>query len=157
MADPQKVISNNALQEANLLHSPQSNESKERVKWEAQYSPFGPPGRPYVKRDYPMMLYLAGRPENGMGPDCILEQETVDVHESGREEFLRSRGFRETPLDALAAFQGQQLEFAKLAANLEHQKQHMSPKAAAEIDAAQDASATHLPMVPETPIKPRAK
>jgi hypothetical protein len=157
MADPQKVISSNALQEANLLHSPQSNESKERVKWEAQWSSFGPGLRPYVKRDYPMMLYLAGRPESGMGPDTIIEQEIVE-DAGGQEDFLRSRGFRPTPLEALEAFQGQQLEFAKLAANLEYQKKNqLSPRAAAEVEAAQDASPTHLPMVPETPIKQRVK
>jgi hypothetical protein len=157
MADPQKVISTDRLQEANLLHSPQSNESVERVKWEAQYTPFGPPGRPYVKRDYPMMMFLAGRPESGMGPDTIIEQEIVE-DSGGQEDFLRSRGFRETPLEAIKAFQGQQLEFAKLAANLEYQKKNqLSPRAAAEVEAAQEASAGHLPMVPETPIKPRAK
>ncbi len=140
-----------------ILHSPDSPESLERCKWEAQYSQYGPPGRPYVKREYPLMMYLAGRPENGMGPDVILEQETVDLPGS-QEDFLRSRGFRETPGKALAAFSGQQLEFAKLAANLEYQKKNqLSGKAAAEVDAAQDAHPTHLPMVPETPIKPRAK
>ena len=157
MADPQKVISSNALQEANLLHSPQSEESKERVKWEAQYSAFGPGLRPYVKRDYPMMMYLAGRPENGMGPDTIIEQEIVEDSGS-HEDFLRSRGFRPTPKEALEMFQGQQVEFAKLAANLEYQKKNqLSPRAAAEVEAAQDAHAGHLPGVPETPIRPRAK
>lgn len=138
-----------------ILHPTGSPESKERIKWEAQHSAYGPPGRPYVKRDYPMMLHLAGRPDCGMGPDAILEQEIVDAPGS-QEEFLRARGFRETPADALAHFKAQQTEFAALAANLEYQKKNqLSPKAAAEVEAAQDAHPTHLPMVPETPIKPR--
>jgi hypothetical protein len=154
--NPATPLSSNALQEANLLHSPQSPESKERVKWEAQYSAFGPGLRPYVKREYPMMLHQAGRPESGMGPDTIIEQLIID--DEREYELYRSRGFRETPLEALEAFSAQQLEFAKLAANLEYQKKNqLSPRAAAEVEAAQDASPHHLPMVPETPIRPRAK
>ncbi len=145
------------------LYPPGSPESKERTKWEAQHSAYGPPGRPYVKREYPLMMHLAGRPVDDygnpkMGPDTIIEQELVDYGESGREEFLRSRGFRETPLEALKAFKAQQTEFAELAANLEYQKKNqLSPKAAAEVEAAQDAHPTHLPMVPETPIRPRSQ
>ncbi len=145
-----------------IVHSPAAPESRERTKWEAQNSIYGYGKRPYVKRDYPLMLHLAGRPldDHGnekMGPDVILEQEIVEGP-GGQEEFLRSRGFRDTPLEALQLFKAQQTEYATLAANLEYQKKHtLSPKAAAEVEAAQDAHAGHLPMVPETPIKPRAK
>lgn len=139
-----------------ILHSPDSNESKERVKWEAQYSPFGPGLRPYVKRPFPMMIHLAGPPPGGMGPVTIIEQ--MEVGSEQEMEFPYARGFRETPLDAILAYEAQQLEFAKLAANLEYQKKNqLSVKAAAEVEAAQDASPTHLPMVPETPVKPRVK
>jgi hypothetical protein len=140
----------------NILHSPSTNEAKERVKFEAQYSAFGPGLRPYIKRQYPMMMHLAGPPEGGMGATAIIDQIVVDSeHES---EFPYSRGFRDTPLDAILAYEAQQLEFAKLAANLEYQKKNqLSPRAAAEVEAAQDAHPTHLPMVPETPVKPRAK
>ena len=154
--NPAAPIATPTLAEANLLHSPQSNESKERVKWEAQYSPFGPGLRPYVKRDWPMMWYLGGRPEGGMGPDTIIEQ--VEIASEDETDFHRSRGFRPTPLEAIAVFVAQQKEFAELAANLEYQKKNqLSPRAAAEVEAAQDASPHHLPMVPETPIRPRAK
>lgn len=140
-----------------IVHSPAAPESRERVKWEAQNGPYGYAKRPYVKRDYPMMLHLAGRPASGIGPDTILEQEIVDGP-GPQEEFLRSRGFCDTPLDALAAFKAQSQEFARLAANLEYQKKNeLSPLAAAEVEAAQDAHDGHLPMVPVTPIKPRAK
>ncbi len=144
-----------------IVHSPAAPESRERCKWEAQNSIYGHAKRPYVKRDYPMMLHLAGRPKDEMGndkmgPDTIIEQVEVEGP-GGQEDHLRSRGFRETPLEALAAFKAQQKEFAELAANLDYQKTRMSPKAAADIDAAQDAHAGHLPSVPETPIRPRAK
>lgn len=140
-----------------IVHSPAAPESRERVKWEAQNGPYGYAKRPYVKRDYPTMMYLAGRPESGIGPDTILESELVDEPGS-HYDFLHGRGFRETPTDALAAFKAQSQEFARLAANLEYQKQNeLSPRAAAEVEAAQDASPTHLPMVPVTPIKARPK
>lgn len=153
--NPAAPLSTNAMQEANLLHSPQSPESKERVKWEAQHSLYGPGLRPYVKRDYPMMLHQAGRPESGMGPDTIIEQVIID--DEREYELYRSRGFRETPLEALTHFQAEQTEFAKLAANIDYQKRTLSPNAIKEVEAAQDASPHHMPMVPVTPIKPRAK
>jgi hypothetical protein len=144
-----------------VVHSPASPESKERCKWEAQNSMYGYGRRPYVKRDWPMMWYLAGRPldergEPKMGPDTIIEQ--VEIESEEQTEYHRSRGFRPTPLEALEVFKKQQTEFASLAANLEYQKKNqLSPRAAAEVEAAQDASATHLPMVPETPIRSRAR
>jgi len=139
-----------------VLVNPDSLEAKERVKWEAQHTPYGPPGRSYVHRDFPMMLHLAGPPFGGLGPITIIEQQEVG---SEREaEFYRSRGFRPTPLEALEAYEAQQVEFAKLNANLEYQKKNtLSPRAAAEVEAAQNAVAGHLPSVPVTPIKPRAK
>lgn len=153
--NPATVISSNRMQDDNLLHSPQSNESKEYVKWEAQYTRFGPGERPYVKREYPMMLHQAGRPDSGIGPDTIIEQ--VVIHDEREYEPYRSRGFRETPLDALEHFTAEQTEFSRLAANLEYQKKTLSPRAVAEVEAAQDAATGHLPSVPVTPIRPRAK
>ncbi len=142
--------------DANILHSPSTNEAKERVRWEAQYTPFGPGLRPYIKREYPMMLHLAGPPESGLGAITIIDQITVDSDHEAEAPY--ARGFRDTPLDAILAYEAQQLEFAKLAANLDYQKKNeLSPRAAAEVDAAQDAHPTHLPMVPVTPIRPKAK
>ncbi len=145
-----------------IVYSPAAPESRERTKWEAQTSVYGYGKRPYVKRDYPLMLHLAGRPldEHGnekMGLDTILEQEIVEGP-GPQEEFLRSRGFRDTPLEALEMFRKQQAEYAALAANLDYQKKNtLSPRAAAEVEAAQDAHPGHLPGVPETPIRPKAK
>lgn len=139
-----------------VLHSPETNEARERVKWEAQYTPYGPGLRPYVFREYPWMLHKAGPPEGGLGAITIIEQVVVDTPEEA--EAYRRRGFRESPNQALVAYDQEQIEFAKLAANLEYQKARtLSPAAAAEVSAAQDAHSGHLPMVPVTPIKPRAK
>lgn len=140
-----------------ILRDPDSNESKERVKWEAQRSEFGPPDRPYVWRPYPMMLHKAGRPSGGLGAACIIETEEVG---SEREaDAYRSRGFRPTPLEALELWDAEQLEFAKLAAERNHEvaHNHHSEKAQAEIARAEAIAVDHLPSVPETPIKPRAR
>lgn len=140
-----------SMADANVVHSPSSAYAKERIKWEANFTALGPGQRPYVKREYPMMIFLGGRPEGGLGADTVIAYETVG---SDREfEEWRHRGYRPSPNEAIEAYQAQELEYARLNANLEHQKKHtLSEKAAAEVSAAQDAVTGHLPMVPETPI-----
>lgn len=149
--DTESPKATQAFADANVMHSPSSGYAKERVKWEAFPSTLGQGLRPYVKRIFPMIVYLGGRPEGGLGADTVIAYETVG---SEREfDAFRQRGYRETPNEALEVFQAQELEYAKLNANLEHQKRHgLSEGAAAEVTAAQDAVTGHLPMVPETPI-----
>jgi hypothetical protein len=138
------------------LYSPESNYAKEIRKFEAQRSEFGIGERPYVFRPYPMMLHLAGQPPGGMGPIAILEtQEVVSEREAAQ---YRQRGFRDTPLEAIEFYDAQQTEFMKLAAEQNYDvKNKLTPKAGAEVLAAQDAYPGHLPSVPVTPIKPRSK
>lgn len=139
-----------------IVATPETSESKERVKWEAEHSMYGPPQRRYVYRDYPLMMHKAGRPENGMGKDCITE--TVVVESETQEAAKWHEGFRRHPVEALETYTGQSLEIAKLAANLDWQTKHgLSDKAVAEVHAAQAAHAGHLPSVPVTPIKKRVK
>lgn len=140
-----------------ILRDPDSNEAKERVKWEAQHTAFGPAQRPYVRRDYPMMLHRADRPSGGMGAAIIVEHQEVG---SEREaEVYRSRGFRPTPLEALDVWDKQQHEFAELAAarNYDVAHGHHNERAQSEIAQAEAAAVDHLPSMPITPIKPRAK
>lgn len=138
-----------------ILHSPETPFSKESVKWESQHTAMGPGLRPYEFRDYPMMLHKAGRPDNGLGADCIVDTRTVDSELE--EAHARHEGFRRTPLEALKDYTASQLEFAKLAAEIEYDKKHkLSPNAVAEVEAAQDAHVGgHMPMVPES--KPKRK
>lgn len=142
----------------NILRDPKSPEAQERRKFEAQYSEFGPPGRPYVKRDYPMMLHKAGRPSGGMGGPIIVEHQEVG---SEREaDAYRSQGFRPTPLEALEVWESQQFEYAELAAERNHDvlvRNRHSEAAQREISVAESQAVDHLPSVPTTPIKPRAK
>lgn len=137
-----------------ILIDPDCVESKERRKWEAQYTPWGPPARPHVHREYPMMLHLAGRPPSGMGAAIIVE--TQEVGSEVERELYRSRGFRATPLEALDVWEAQQREFAELAAERNYQVKHgkHSERAQAEIAQAEAVATDHLPSMPVTPIKP---
>jgi hypothetical protein len=126
------------------------------VKWEAQQTQMGPGLRPYVYHDYPMMLHKAGRPDNGLGADLIVDTRVVDSE--SEEEQARHQGFRRTPLEALEGYKGEQLEFAKLAAEIEYEKKKkLSPAAIAEVEAAQEAHPGHMPSVPVTSIAPRKR
>lgn len=139
-----------------VLHPPESAYAKERVKWEAQGTEMGPGGRPFVFHRYPMMMHKAGRPENGLGPHVITESREVSGENA--QTALEHEGFRETPLEAIDAFEAQTVEIAKLAAEIEYDKKHkLSPGAVAEVEQAQAAHRGHMPTVPETPIKPRGK
>lgn len=146
-----------------VLYAPESPESQERTKFEAQYSPWGPPKKPYMFGPYPMMLHMAGPPSKlpgapvtAMGAITIVD--TIVVQSEGEGNVYRERGFRNTPLEALDAYEQMIGQHAELAANLEYQKKNtLSEPAAAEVQRAQDAVSGHLPAVPVTPIAPRRK
>lgn len=137
-----------------VLHSPDNAFSKESVKWEAQTSAMGPGLRPYVKRDYPMMLHLAGPPKGGLGAPEIIE--TIEVGSEREASAHESRGFKPTPLEALAHYDAQLTEFATLAAERNSEVRRASERAKAEVEQAEAAAgAQHLPTIQETPIRRR--
>jgi hypothetical protein len=137
-----------------ILIDPDSAEAKERVKWEAQYTQYGPGARPYVKRDYPMLLHKAGRPAGGLGAAEIVEMQEVGSEQEA--EVYRQRGFRPTPLEAIEHWEAEQTLFAELAAERAWEVKHgrHGEKAQQEIVRAEAAAVDHLPSVPVTPIKP---
>lgn len=125
--------------------------AKEMVKHEAGYTDFGPPGRPYIRRDFPMTLHKAGR-RDGVTPDIL---ETKQVENEKAAALAQHEGFYPTPLEALEAFHAQDLELAKLAAERHENERRMSRLAQAEGRAADDAEGSHVASVPTTPIKPK--
>lgn len=134
-----------------ILHSPESAFAKERRKWEAHPSELGPGERPWVFREYPMMLYRA------LSPSTTAPMESQIADDELQADALRGRGFRPTPLEAIDAHEAQALEFAKLAAEREHEiKYKLSEKAAAEVRAAEADYSGHMPSVPVTPIPPKS-
>lgn len=136
-----------------ILRDPDAIESKMIAAFEAQMSVYGPGQRPYQHRPYPMMLHLAGRPSSGLGAATIVE--TQEVGSSNEAEFYRSRGFRETPLEAIEMWDKQQFEFAELAANRNWQTAHgrIGEKAQAEVRRAEAAHTDHMPDMPVAPVK----
>lgn len=137
-----------------VLHSPESAESQERVKWEAQRSQYGEPLRPYVYRDYPLMMHLAGPPAGGVGAITIID--TVVVGGTTEEDTHRQRGFRRTPDEAVKFYDDQQTEFMTLSAERAYDvKYKLGERAVAEVIKAENAHPGHLPSMPVTPIKPR--
>ena len=142
-----------------VLVVPETAEAAERRKWEAQYSPYGPGERPYIYREFPLMLHKAGKPldKDGnpkLGAAEIIETKTVaSLDEETREN---ANGFYRNPADAVQKFKAQEVEIAKLAAEIEYEKaRKLSPEARAEVEAAQNAFAGHMPMVPETAVRRR--
>lgn len=136
---------------------PQATEyAKEMAKWEAQDSQWGKAGRPYVFQEFPKRMYRAAHVA-GKGAE-VVEAHTVNTVDEERN--LQSRGFYFGQAAAFEAVRQTQTEFGKLAAEREHEIQHgrLSERATNEVRAAEAAhGSTHMPMVPETPIKRRGR
>ena len=140
-----------------VLYPAESRYAQERVKYEAQGSEMGAGLRPYVYREYPTNMHLAGIPPGEVGAPRIIQTE-YNCDETMAQN-LESRGWRKNPLDALKAYEAQKLEEAKLAANIEFEiaKGRISANAVAEVRAAQADTDGHMPVVAETPIRRRIK
>jgi hypothetical protein len=134
-----------------ILHSPESSYAKERRKWEAHPSEIGPGERPWVFREYPMMMYRA------LSPSTTAPMEQAIAADEQEGASFHGRGFRPTPLAAIEAHEAQALEFATLAAEREHEiKYKLSEKAGAEVRAAEADYSGHMPSVPMTPLPPKS-
>ena len=103
---------------------------------------------PFIPSEFPKMLYKAARADGG---PRISEQ--LIVHSEQEESNALSRGWSIGQEAAIEAVTAQDREFAKLAAERSFEARRMSPKAQAEIAAHEEASSTHLPTIPETPIR----
>lgn len=136
-----------------VIHAPETAYAQEMRKWEAQYTQYGPPGRPYVYAEFPKLLYKGTRQSDG-----TRTLEHVKVHTDDEQRNMQSRGFCLTQELALDALDREHTEHGILAAELNFEARRMSAKAAAEIDAAQQAhGARHLPTMPEGKKRGRPK
>lgn len=134
-----------------LAYTKESAYAQERRKHESQHTDFGPPGRPYTFQEYPKRLYKAIRPDTG-------GQVTFDGRDAGNsteERNLLSRGYRCGQDKALELLDKTAFAVAEAAANRAYQEQRMSAKARAEAEAADNATAAHLPEIPEKPRRGR--
>lgn len=107
--------------------------------------------------DYPRMLYKAVKADGGPTVDVLNGSGTLIVHSEREESSQCSRGWHRSQEEAIAAITAQDREFAKLAAERNFEVRRMSEKARAEVEAHEDASGTHLPTIPDTPIKKRGR
>jgi len=130
--------------------------AEEMRKHEAYPTEFGQGMRPYVYREFPKMLYKAVRATEGAG--IVYEGFTVQNDDEQRN--MQSRGYAVSQQDALDDLNREQTEHGKLAAerNFEIKHNRISEKAAAEVRAhEQEHGATHMPVVPHTPVKRRTR
>jgi hypothetical protein len=137
-----------------VIHAPETAYAQEMRKWEANYTKYGPPGRPWGSEGgpgghFPNTVFKATRQ-----PDGKRIMETFVVQNEDEERNMQSRGWVLTQQEALDALDAAQTEHAKLAAEINAEARRMSPQAQEEIAAAQEAAgARHLPSIPETPKK----
>ncbi len=137
-------------------HGSASNYAVEMRRHEAYHTPYGAPGRPYTFKEFPKAMYRFKR-EAGKG---IVQDEYHVVKNDLEQRNLESRGFHETQEAAIAAIEREHTEHGKLAAEREYaiRHGHHSERAVAEVRAAEEAhGATHMPVMPETPIKKRTR
>lgn len=137
-----------------VYHAPESEYAKESVKWEGQYSQYGPPGRAYQFRDYPARLYRVERKADGTR---VFEGFTVKDEQEQRN--MESRGFVAGGQGAaLAAFEQEEFRIAELAAERNFHERRMSDGARARAEAVNDAAgARHIAEVPEEPVPAHRK
>lgn len=135
---------------------PGSAHATEVLKWEfADYRIGDDPGGrgPRVFVEFPKMLYLAGR--NDRNQIAILKDFIVGDEDEQRR--MESRGYRAAQEAALEAYEGHELEVAKLAANRAFHERTMSASARAEAAAVDDNTAGHVAEISETPIRRRGR
>ncbi len=131
---------------ARPIHTIDSAYAKEMRKHEANYSQFGPPGRPHTFREYPTMMYRAGRLDHG--PIGILDAQVAES-EAERSN-LESLGFVHGGQgEAIKAFEKQQLEYATIAAARNYEDRNMGDKAKVESAWVESTNTEHIPAIPE--------
>lgn len=119
--------------------------AKELTKHEAHHTQYGPPGRPYVFREYPARMYKAARPP--MGGPAVFEALTAET-EREREAYERLGFVCGGQGVALEALEAREFELAELAANRTTTDVKMSAKAQAEAEAVDVSTIQHLGAIP---------
>lgn len=134
------------------------------------------PGKPYVFKQFPMMLYKAKRRDNGKWavvgepkPDTLgfrtdndwarynaaeerFSQECQTIVETPEQlGEMKNRGWRETPKEALEYAKASEDADGIEAALRNARDKNMSPAALAESARAEEEHFGHLPSIPESP------
>jgi hypothetical protein len=126
--------------------NPASGFAVEMRKWEAGYTMYGPPGRPYAYAEYPRAMFLAGHPEGRLGKIVILDTRTVfSDHE---RTALEHDGWDADQAVAVTKQAARDRAMAAAAAEANFADRRMSEAAQAERAAVEDATASHVAEIP---------
>lgn len=136
-----------------VVHSPESNYSRELARWNTPKSQGGM--RPDGYEPFPKMLYRAKRREDGVvrvidhtDPNHTRQCKLVVRSESELEKAKRD-GWRESQAEALAAFERAERLKADEAAHRHYDDRNMSERARAEAEAVEAENPLHTPEIPE--------
>jgi hypothetical protein len=145
-----------------------SDYGKELAKWEMFPQPWAPsPGRPFMQREFPLMVYRAtvrfdGKVSVGEGDDRTFggapgsaEQFTRQcqriVNDEDELKRAQSEGWRRTQKEALEQAEKEQRFLETAAAHRAHEDRNMSEAAKKEAAEADAATPEHVAEVPEKP------
>ncbi len=128
----------------------QSAYARELAKWEAHFTQYGPPGRPYVYRDYPTLMYKPTRSKST--GEVTYEGQTAET-EHERTTLERIGFVWGGKAAALEKLEAREFEIAEAAAERAYQERRMSAKAQSEADAVDSTTISHLGEIQETPIR----
>lgn len=138
-----------------MLIAPDTPFGKEMWKWEHHEGEAHPTDssirgmRPAHYRPYPAMLYRATQKNPWKFDELIVKDDVA-------ERLAIGQGFVPGGKAAAAeAFDTRQQDVAMAAAHRNYEDRNVSERARAEINAAEQASSSHLGEIPETPIRRR--
>lgn len=142
-----------------MVITPESEYGKELAKWNVK--------RPFTA--FPRMLYMARRrpdgvPSTGEVDDKIFGNQPgaaetwsngcyLVVEDEDQMREAMSRGWRQTPAEAMARFNEKEQALANLAAVRAYEDRNMSDAAKAEAAKLEASTEEHLPEIPEAPKK----
>lgn len=132
-----------------VFHNPASAYAQEMRRWEMDYGPYGPPGRPRHlegRQPYPCRMYRVKRAETG---GRVVVEHSADAASEAEEQNYRSRGYYNGLAEAADALTESEQAAARGAAERAFHEKGMSEKARAEAAAVDESTSAHVPVIPE--------
>jgi hypothetical protein len=126
--------------------NPASGFAVEMRKWEAGYTMYGPPGRPYAYAEYPRAMFLAGHPEGRPGKIVITDSRTV--FNDAERTALEQDGWDADQHQAMDRQAKRDQAMAAAAAEANFADRRMSERAKIERAEVEDATAQHVAEIP---------
>lgn len=140
-----------------MLIAPDTGYGKELWRWDHHQGETHPSDaslrgmRPSTFQPYPAMLYKATAKNPWTFESKVVESDVAERLAVGQGWVA---GGKQAAADA---YDARQQDLAVAAAHRNHDDRHLSERARAESDAAEEASSRHLGEIPRTPIKRRGR